>query len=119
MGEIQIACIDLSTVKTDSPVDLTSMAKFKTCIADVDAATLETMGCDVHTATFAKGQLLYIPAGYYVFEVCTKGPLCFGIRKSIFINNVTSSESYGRVVKMTEADGREVTRMKVVLEKFG
>ena len=65
-----------------------------------------------------KLQLLYVPVGMLTCETCTTGPLCFGIRKSCFARTKQAKRSYGAMVDLMAADGRDMTKMKKVLEKL-
>ena len=77
------------------------------------AASAEFMKC-----TLAKGELLYIPQGWYVLELASKGPLCYGVRKSLLIDTVEAKTSYIKAKDMFAKDGRDVNKMLEILKCF-
>ena len=68
--------------------------------------------------TLVKGEVLYIPQGWYVLELATKGPLCYGVRKSFLIDTVEGKTSYIKAKDMFAKDGRDVDKMMEILKCF-
>ena len=63
------------------------------------------------------GTVLYVPEGWLVLEVVTKGPLCFGLRKSVFLKS--HKGGYEKVKGLLAADKRDVSKMDQILGLFG
>ena len=94
-------------------------------MADVNALLMNTvmrelMGKipDCHSCTLSKGEVMHIPQGWYVLEVATKGPLCYGVRKSFLVNTADGKTAYAKSKDMFHHDGRDVTKMLEVLKCF-
>jgi hypothetical protein len=121
MGDTTYFAFDLANVNTST---LDSMSKFKHALAQVGLQThadlnpLLQRDLNIHFGTISKGQVVYIPAGYFIIEHVAKGPLCFGARKSFFINLPSHKDSYQKAKTMFEADGRAIERMDQILSEF-
>ena len=48
-----------------------------------------------------------MPVGWFMAERVTKGPLCYQIRKSFFVQSPASKASYAAVADMLTADGMD------------
>ena len=68
------------------------------------------------SATCGAGSLLYVPTSYLMLETAEGGPLCYGVRKSIFVNSV--GEQYTSMIELMKADDRDVSKMKKIAECF-
>lgn len=68
--------------------------------------------------TLTKGEVLYIPQGWYVMEVASKGPLCYGVRKSFLLDTVEGKACYNKSKDMFKNDGRDVDKMDDILKCF-
>ena len=64
----------------------------------------------LQTVKLTKGQVLYVPCGWFIIESVDKGPLCFGIRKSMFINSASDKAAYGKAKDMLAKNGAKVFR---------
>ena len=114
MGEMKVYAFNLTRAK-DSMVDLHALMmqhNIKDSMAEI-AASAEFLKC-----TLAKGELLYIPQGWYVLELASKGPLCYGVRKSFLIDTVEAKTSYIKAKDMFAKDGRDVNKMLEILKCF-
>jgi hypothetical protein len=72
----------------------------------------------LHQGYAAKGMVLYVPAGFVIIEFVAKGPLNFGLRKSLFVDQASAKASYASTVSLLEKEGTNVVRMKTILAKF-
>ena len=61
---------------------------------------------------------MYVPAGYVVLEDVTKGPLCFGVRKSFFHNTMEEKAAYSLCIEMMKADKRDCQKMDEIIGCF-
>ena len=53
-----------------------------------------------------------------LIEKVVKGPLCFGIRKSLFIKSESSKVAYEKCKSLLEKDGKDVAQMGHMLAKL-
>ncbi len=62
------------------------------------------------SARVGKDELLYVPAGYFVLESTTKGPLCYGVRKSFFLKK--DKQAHAKSKELIAGGGRDVENKK-------
>ena len=96
MGEMDVHLIDMGSITQsmdDSTPETKSMSKFKDYISskELQADSLKSMCPRIWSArACAKDTLLYVPTGYMIVEAVSKGPLCYGVRKSFFLKSSKS-----------------------------
>lgn len=73
---------------------------------------------EMQCCTISKGEVMHIPQGWYVLELATKGPLCYGVRKSFMVDTVDGKSAYKKNKEMFEGDGRDVGKMSDLLKLF-
>lgn len=61
-------------------------------------------------------ETLYVPAGYIVAEQAHTGGLLYGTRKSVVAATEDNISAYSGLVSLYEKSGKEVGKMKKVLE---
>ena len=74
----------------------------------------ETIPNIVH-CKLTKNSVLWIPTGWFVLETVSSGPLCDGMRKSVFLNMPSCKDSYSKSKQMFHIDGRDVSKMDPVV----
>ena len=114
MGEMKVYAFCLQRAK-DSMVDLNALMMQDNIKDSMDKLS---RSADFLKCTLTKGEVLYIPQGWYVLEVAHKGPLCYGVRKSFLIDTVEGKASYTKAKDMFAKDGREVDKMLDILKCF-
>jgi hypothetical protein len=83
---------------------------------DLTEESLKAVCPNIITATCEAGSALYVPAGYFVLESVDMGPLCFGVRKSFFLQS--SKQAYKKAKELMLADSRDVKKMDEILGCF-
>jgi hypothetical protein len=116
MGEMQVHAFDPLSVT--SSFDASSLEGLKNSLLPATVDSLQASGVQIHSSRFGKNEMLYIPAAWVILETCTKGPLCFGVRKSVFVDNARGKCSYGKILAMMQKDKRDVSKMEIILKKF-
>ena len=116
MGEVQTYLIDLTSVPETSDA-ANSMKKLKQFLSSetISRADLAKTCPKIFRARCKPASLLYVPAGYFVVEAATQGPLCFGVMQSLFLNS--DKEAYEHAIKINKADLRDVKVMEDLLAK--
>eukprot|EP00973_Karenia_brevis_P001189 163413-Karenia_brevis.AAC.1 len=72
---------------------------------------MKDQGVPVHVAKVVKGDVLYVPAGYFVMEYVVEGPLCYGLRKSMFLKREGLKDTYRCMTNLISKEGRDVSIM--------
>ena len=116
MGEVLTYLIDLTSVPATSDA-ATSIKKLKQFLSSetISRADLAKTCPKIFRARCKPASLLYVPAGYFVVEAATQGPLCFGVMQSLFLNS--DKEAYEHAIKINKADLRDVKVMEDLLAK--
>jgi hypothetical protein len=120
MGTVKYYMFDLAKCK--SPPDFT-MTQLKMLIGkitiDTDVAqSIFKAGAPIKYGEVRKGQLLFVPAGHFILEHVVHGPLCFGLRKSVFIRSALQKDSYDAARTLMKNDGQDVSKMDIIMKKF-
>ena len=67
----------------------------------------------------SKGDVFYVPAGWIILEAATVGPLCYGVRKSFFVDRHKVHLSYKAGKSLIDAEGgRSTDIMAKIMDKF-
>ena len=56
---------------------------------------------EMQCCIISKGEVMHIPQGWYVLELATKGPLCYGVRKSFMVDTVDGKSAYKKVSSLS------------------
>jgi hypothetical protein len=123
MGDIVYYVFDISKLGPDVlNAPGFSMKSLKERIGLTSAATPDEQSVFMlspqlvlHQGYASKGMLLYVPAGFVIIEFVAKGPLNFGLRKSLFVDQASAKASYTSTVSLLEKEGTNVVRMKTIL----
>ena len=121
MGELSVTCFNsekLFTPAAQQALDTSSLKKFQKSFAAASKEVLTQADLQMYSITLTKGQVMFVPPGWFVIESWKKGPLLFGVRKSLFIDLPSSKVSFAKCIAMCAADGKDVTKMKEILAKF-
>ena len=113
MGEVLTYLIDLTSVPATSDA-ATSIKKLKQFLSSetISRADLAKTCPKIFRARCKPASLLYVPAGYFVVEAATQGPLCFGVMQSLFLNS--DKEAYEHAIKINKADLRDVKVLSLI-----
>jgi hypothetical protein len=111
MGEMKVYAFDLQKAAN-------SMADVNTLLMNSNVREMTGKLPLCQHCTLSKGEVMHIPQGWYVMEVATKGPLCYGVRKSFLVNTVDGKGAYAKSKDMFHHDGRDVAKMIEVLKCF-
>ena len=97
IGELQVTTCSLEggqfgAVKTYDAL--------KECLQNASEQDVKSLGLKFFHGTLSKGQMLWIPTGWYACEFVAKGPLCLGCRKSVFLNTKDGQAAYLAAIAM-------------------
>ena len=114
MGEMKVYAFNLQRAdKSMSELNTLIMGENIKDSMDKISQSAEFLKC-----TLTKGEVLYIPQGWYVMEVASKGPLCYGVRKSFLLDTVEGKACYNKSKDMFKHDERDVEKMVDILKCF-
>ena len=68
------------------------------CLEALTEEDLRNWGINGYSGTISQGDVLYIPTGWLVHEVCT-ADMTYGLRKSIFYPTVQGHKSYSEAME--------------------
>ena len=112
LGEMTAYILNLRALKPGATTE--SMGKLKVWLkeGEVTDMLLKEMVPLIQTASLGKGSLLYVPCGWFVIDHVLKGPLCYGLRKSMFFISSDQKAGYGVAKDMLAKDGHNVESME-------
>ena len=84
---------------------------------DATVKKLNAKGAKIFKVSQKAEQLLYVPVGWLVSERAVKGPLIYGIRKSVFVASPAGKASYSKAKIFLESSGVDVSKMISILDK--
>ena len=116
MGETHVRVVKLDEVS--DTITNKSMADLNKYLLGADFSGLAAGNLKVSHGTLTPRDILYVPAGWFMCEQAAKGPLCYGMRKSLFVNSSSQKASYKKAAEMLKKDGRTVDPMMKLLELF-
>jgi hypothetical protein len=114
MGEMKVYAFNLQRAdKSMSELNALIMGENIKDSMDKISQSAEFLKC-----TLTKGEVLYIPQGWYVMEVASKGPLCYGVRKSFLLDTVEGKACYNKSKNMLQIPSWRVYLFRVVLRLY-
>ena len=72
----------------------------------------------IYAVTMKAGDALWIPPGFIVASRCTRGPVIYGIRKSIFTDSKSSKSNLEGLISLMDTVRKPTDRLKQVVELF-
>ena len=81
-----------------------------------DAANLKPHGCSVHAFVQSEGEVIIIPAGWMVCEICSSN-LVHGLRKSMFLDSESEKIHYTQAIDIL-GPNHGISKMKQILSLF-
>ena len=70
---------------------------------------------DIYATNMMPGEMVWIPPGYSLAERSTKGPVVYGLRKSVFPSRFFVKADVQAVVDMMDKDNKPTQRLKDVI----
>ena len=116
MGEVECWSFDIGAASFKGNSE--SMEHIKSEVSNYAEEALAGLNTPIHYVHLRAGDIYYTPPGYMLIEKVVKGPLCFGIRKSLFIKSESSKVAYEKCKSLLEKDGKDVAQMCHVLAKL-
>ena len=109
MGEVTMYMFDVAAVKDEKKW---GMEDLKAWLAGkLNSTELSEKIPNIVHCKLAKNSILWIPTGWFVLDTASSGPLCYGMRKSVFLNLPSCKTSYLKSKHMFHLDGRDVSKM--------
>ena len=74
-----------------------------------------TESVTVYVTTLKANKLLWIPPGYLIAERCTRGPVIYGVRKSVCTPTPSAKTALEAVADMMDKESRSTQRLREVI----
>ena len=115
MGEMQVRAVAASDI-VDNPLpgmpERPTVADALKSFSEMRAAP--ESGIKIFSTTLKAGELLWLPCGYLVAERSLRGPLVYGIRKSVFTAHPESKKNMDAVIGMLKQEKKSTSRLEEV-----
>lgn len=103
-------------------VDKLTLDETKTALSKLDAAALRAMvdiGCKAVTVVQREKDMLFIPPGWLVAQVVTKGVLVYGLRKACVYTDEAAYANFETVLGLYQDNKKAGEEMRKALTYMG
>ena len=90
----------------------------KEFLANLDASGLPALlanGCTVYAVYQKPHEVLFVPSGWLMAEMCVRGVLIYGVRKSLVTQSECSHPNYEELLGACGAEPKVLSRMQELL----
>ena len=117
MGEMHLVMVSVAKWKESMP-DSLGLDEVVSAFGKLDStrATAEMEQAPIYAVTMKAGDALWVPAGFIVASRCTRGPVIYGIRKSMFTASEAVKANLEALMKLMDTDKKPTDRLKQVVD---
>ena len=97
---------------SDDPL---TMANLRDDLKTITVERLAAMSIQLHHHKQTPGDLLWIPTGWLLAELCTSGVLIYGIRKSMLVQAPQAASNYENIIECLQAENIDVSNYSATM----
>ena len=77
---------------------------------------LVASGVEMYYAAIKPKTLIYVPAGFFLYEFVERGVLIYGCRWSLIVRSAAMASLYSEFMGLYSAAGKNTSKMQLALE---